>query len=209
MATVLGAMVLLPALPYDDAEAQGTPQQETKARPFSNNLDRELFSRLEKLWDSEKSHSLVPSPGERSDIAMDDGSASPSPGDDSGAGRQDSSEMPASENTAPENGVEAVAQDQNVLKLTNVGVFPDEEFELCGYKKFSARLVGASPEYNEIVVKSRDRTIPDIPFRGFEKKFPLESKADFWDGCSVIAGYVSVAGVVRIGLSVREDRKSE
>lgn len=93
-------------------------------------------------------------------------------------------------------------------KLVNIGLFEGEQFGMCGHDKFSARLSGLSSGQNSIVIKSRDRTIPGIPFRGFEERIPLETKTELWPGCSVIAGFVEVAGIIRIGLSVRETRSA-
>lgn len=99
--------------------------------------------------------------------------------------------------------------DGSEFRHTNIGVFPDDEFRLCGHSRFTARLTGKPPTYEAVIIKSRDRTIPDIPFRGLSVRVPLETRSDLFAGCSVIAGFVQVAGVVRIGLSVREYGDSE
>ncbi len=86
-------------------------------------------------------------------------------------------------------------------KQYSLAVFSDEEFELCGYSRFKAELSNS-----QIRLTSQDRSIPDIPFRGFEKKVPPETMTTLWPGCIVIAGYTKVSGTVRIGFSVREKK---
>ncbi len=87
---------------------------------------------------------------------------------------------------------------------TTFGIFEEEEFGLCGYTKFKARLQSTTSGNGEISLKSRDRSIPDIPFRGFEKNIPQKSATTLWPGCIVMATVVKTANINRIVFAVRE-----
>ncbi len=103
--------------------------------------------------------------------------------------------------TAPEIQPQITAPDPTI---TSFGVFEDESFDLCGYSGFEASLTGPPDSHDGILLKSRDRNIPDIPFRGFERKLPLETATSLWSDCIVLAGYSKMAGTIRIVLSVTE-----
>lgn len=76
-------------------------------------------------------------------------------------------------------------------------VFEGQEFDLCGYRDFTASIAGTRSEHTGIYLKSEDRDIPDIPFRGFETKLPFKTATELWPGCVVMAAYVDVGGTVR------------
>lgn len=205
-------LLLAPGLARNHANAE-TPEQGAKASIASNHLERQMFSKLNALWKKEgvgkkldpKQANRLASLGENPDLTSigenEAAIGSPTP-----SGTIETLEDPPANTTEREGVVAEIEQGGRDPETLDIGVFQDEEFELCGHSRFSARLTGSATGYNSIIVKSRDRTIPDIPFRGFERTFPLETRADFWPGCSVIAGFVDVAGVIRIGLSVRENR---
>ncbi|MEZ5812318.1 MAG: hypothetical protein R3D45_12975 [Rhizobiaceae bacterium] len=155
-----------------------------------------LFSRLERLWAEHDART-----GTASGAAEEERIAGLGPDAADGSGRaQPSSEISA----AAERDDRAGATVGKALRVTNIGVFEGDDFELCGHSEFKARLQRTGTEGGELMLTSRDRTIPDIPFRGFEARVALETKTDLWPGCSIMAGYVDISGIIRIGLSVRE-----
>lgn len=196
----LAALMLFVASPaYNHAKAE-TPEQGAKASVASNHLERQMFSKLNALWVREEDRKRT-DPRQVNRLASLD--ENPGLNSTEAGNKPENTLTDRAEAEASNAELEQVASNPETL---DIGVFPDEEFELCGYKQFSARLAGSAKDRDSVIVRSRDRTIPNIPFRGFEMKFPLETRADFWPGCSVIAGFVDVAGVIRIGLSVRENR---
>lgn len=168
---------------------------ENPDRPSSRVIGSQqaLFSRLERLWAEHDARTLAAGGG-----AAEERMAGPAP--DAADGSQPSSGIPAP--TEEDDRSEAAGDDAR--RVTNIGVFEGDEFRLCGYSEFKARLQRTGNGGGELLLTSRDRTIPDIPFRGFETRVALETKTDLWPGCSVMAGYVDISGIIRIGLSVRE-----
>lgn len=57
-------------------------------------------------------------------------------------------------------------------KVNVISVFEEQEFDICGYKYFSAKIVKLKNAVQKIKIHSNDRSIPDIPFRGFEMNTP-------------------------------------
>lgn len=168
-----------------------------------------LFSRLERLWDEQDKLDEAAA----ANVHLRDTGRTPTgaSGDNkripaSGALTAKSDDERKSVLPDRHDGQESEAGRSAALPVrnTNIGIFEGEEFELCGHAEFTASLAGSQNGHESLVVSSRDRTIPNIPFRGFEAEIPWEIKTDLWPGCSVIAGFVEVAGIVRIGLSVRE-----
>ncbi|EKF18733.1 hypothetical protein [Nitratireductor pacificus] len=88
------------------------------------------------------------------------------------------------------------------------GVFEAQTFDLCGHKGFSAELIvdGAG---SEILLKSRNRSVPGAGFRGFEKILPLKAPVELWTGCTVAIGTVETTGTARrMIISVAEGKRA-
>lgn len=88
------------------------------------------------------------------------------------------------------------------------GVFETQAFELCGHKGFSAELLTSSTG-TEVLLKTRNRTVPGAGFRGFEQKLSLKAPVELWQGCTVAIGKVETAGrATRLIISVAEGKKA-
>jgi len=74
-------------------------------------------------------------------------------------------------------------------------VFEETPFELCGYDEFT---VASNAYGSELVVRSRDRSIPDTPFRGLEAKIAVDHPTEIFNGCRVLFNYTETASVARI-----------
>lgn len=73
---------------------------------------------------------------------------------------------------------------------TVISVLPDQKFDLCGRRGFSAKL-GASG----VIIRSEDRAIPGRTFRGYERILSPGSSTELWPGCTVAVSTRTLAGV--------------
>lgn len=80
------------------------------------------------------------------------------------------------------------------------GVFENEDFELCGYTGFTARILDSGAA--GIVLRSQDGGIPGRSFRGYEKRLALKTPINLWPGCTVAVASTDQAGVRRLVFSV-------
>jgi len=73
---------------------------------------------------------------------------------------------------------------------------------LCGFEQFSVSL--ANNDANEVVLRSKDRSIPDQPFRGFKQRVPMGQLNEIFTGCTVMINATSTTGTPRIRIRVKE-----
>ncbi|HEY9057880.1 MAG TPA: hypothetical protein VIN77_12080 [Aurantimonas sp.] len=86
-------------------------------------------------------------------------------------------------------------------KVQSFSVFEGEEFDLCGFTEFSARLTGNSAT-PEVHLRSLDRSIPGRSFRGWEQIVGLREPAEIFEDCLVAADEEIAAGTRRVIISV-------
>jgi len=76
-------------------------------------------------------------------------------------------------------------------------VFEETSFDLCGFKQFTAK---ANSRDTGIVIeiRSRDRSIPDQPFRGLQVQVPSAQVYEILPGCRILLNHETTSGVSRI-----------
>ena len=74
-------------------------------------------------------------------------------------------------------------------------VFEETPFDLCGYSEFTVK---GDANGNELIVRSRDRSIPDTPFRGLESRVTVNKTTELFTGCRALFNYSVTGSVARI-----------
>ena len=84
-------------------------------------------------------------------------------------------------------------------------VFEETPFELCGFTQFTvmsnSRVAG-----NMLEVRSKDRSIPDQPFRGLREQVPADQVVEILPGCRILLSHESTSGVSRIRVRTKGAR---
>lgn len=84
-------------------------------------------------------------------------------------------------------------------------VFEELLFSLCGFQGFSAAAQHSNGEGTILRLRSNDRSIPDQPFRGFDKQVLTKKITELLPNCWVRFDHEITASVARIRVRVQED----
>ena len=98
---------------------------------------------------------------------------------------------------------EALDSSSNSIWREDIAEFIDNPFDLCGFKGFTASLANSSTTV--INIRSTDRSIPDRPFRGFEKLVPIDQLIELFPGCTVRVNSIKTNSTPRIRIRVKEE----
>ena len=85
----------------------------------------------------------------------------------------------------------------------DVSVFEETPFDLCGYSEFTVK---GDANGNELIVRSRDRSIPDTPFRGLESRIAVNNTTELFTGCWVLFNYSVTGSVARIRVRSNKEK---
>jgi len=84
-------------------------------------------------------------------------------------------------------------------------IFEANRFKLCGYQGFSATTLKTDSDRTILKLRSTDRSIPDQPFRGFDKQVATNQIVELLPGCRVKFDHEITSGVARIRVRVKGD----
>ena len=82
-------------------------------------------------------------------------------------------------------------------------VFEETPFDLCGYSQFTVK---GDANGSELIVRSRDRSIPDTPFRGLETNITVNETTELFTGCQVLLDYTITGSVARIRVRSNKEK---
>lgn len=93
-------------------------------------------------------------------------------------------------------------ESNHVSEKTKVfAVFEEQEFELCGYNKVTARIIRTPGSDQKIKIRSMDKRIPNRPFRGYERIVRAEENIELWPDCHVALKIENLPNTTRIVIS--------
>jgi len=85
--------------------------------------------------------------------------------------------------------------------ISAILVFEEQAFELCGYQEFTANVTKTTDGKPAVKIRSMDRSIPNRPFRGYEKIIPVNQAVEIWPNCRAMFKYENLASTKRIAIS--------
>ena len=105
--------------------------------------------------------------------------------------------------TGKEEPTQIVVPASNLSWQQDFSLFAFDQFDLCGYRDFSVTRSSRTGAATELTVSSKDRSIPDRPFRGFEIKVLSGQAVELLPECIVRLDYYNDTGTARIRVRVR------
>jgi len=112
-------------------------------------------------------------------------------------------EVPIIPGTNTENFPETQKPIARVEWHQDFSVFEETPFDLCGHSAFTVK---GDANGSELIVRSRDRTIPDTPFRGLESRITNNETTELFTGCRVLFNYSVTGSVARIRVRSNKEK---